>query len=83
MIGARLVLRRCASSEHLTADAADLVSLERAELGHKRRSFEKFGPLAKRGVIEKEFVNIGGARHGSAFAPASSIRAEITDGASS
>ena len=82
MTGARLAQRRYSSSDYLTAGAADNASLDRVELGHKRRSFEEVGPLAKRGVIGQEFENIGRQRRGS-FAPASSIWAEMTDVASS
>lgn len=81
MTTARLAMRRCASSEYLPPDQA--AGLGRVELGHKRRSFEEVGPLAKRGVIEQEVVGLMWHRRSSPFAPASSIWADTTDVASS
>ena len=83
MTGERLITRRCTSSEYLTADAAQVAGLDRVELGHKRRSFEEVGRLAKRGVIEQEPGGLLWHRRSSPFAPASSIWADNTDVASS
>ena len=83
MTGARLITRRCTSSEYLTSDAAQEAGLGRVELGHKRRSFEEVARLAKRGVIEQDAEGILWHRRSSPFAPASSILADNTDVASS
>ena len=83
MTGARLALHRCASSEHITDDVAEVGNLDRVELGQKRRSFEEAGPLAKRGAIEQDVENIGWQLYRSHFAPSPSIWAEITEAADS